>query len=845
MRGAFCFPEHPQATRETTMSEQTGERTEPEGYDPQTVQRKWLPVWEKFPFTAGEGGIHGDGEKRYALTMFPYPSGDLHVGHAEVLALHDVVARYWWQRGYDVLNPMGWDSFGLPAENAAIRGGEHPATYTYANIDTQAASMRNYGLSFDWTRRLHTSDPEYYRWTQWLFLKFRERGLAYRKNSPVNWCPRDQTVLANEQVVDGRCDRCGAEVTRRELTQWYFRITDYAQELLDDLDVLAPTWPDRVITAQRNWIGRSEGAHVDFEVAGHGPVTVFTTRPDTLFGATFFVVAADAPLASALVTDDRRDTFESYLAEVRKASDIDRLATDRPKTGVFLGRHAVNPVTGQEIPIWASDYVLADYGTGAIMAVPGQDQRDWDFAERFDLPIVRTVQPPADFEGEAYFGGGPAINSANDEISLNGMEVAEAKSAITTWLESRESGRRTVNFRLRDWLLSRQRYWGVPIPIVHCERCGEVAVPEEQLPVTLPERRGADLKPKGVSPLAAAEDWIHVPCPACGGPGKRDSDTMDTFVDSSWYFLRYCSPGNQTQAFDRAEVNAWMPCDIYIGGVEHAVLHLLYARFFTKVLADMGLLDFREPFVAQLNQGQVINDGQKMSKSRGNGVSLGEQLEAYGVDAVRLTLVFAGPPEDDIDWADMSPAGSLRFLQRAWRLSGDVTSEPGADPAGGNVALRRITHKTLRDAATLVESYRFNVMIARTMELVNATRRAIDTGCGSNDSAVREAAETVAILLSLVAPYTAEEMWERLGHQPTVARAGWPTIEPELLVEESVTAIVQIQGKVRARLEVSPEISDADLQALALADPATIAALGGREVRKVVVRAPRLVNLVV
>src|ERR1700712_263010 len=746
------------------------------------------------------------------------------------------------------MNPIGWDSFGLPAENAAIQRNEHPATFTYANIETQAQSFKKFAVSFDWSRRLHTSDPEYYRWTQWLFLKLREQGLAYRKSSPVNWCPHDQTVLANEQVVDGRCERCGAEVTKRELTQWYFKITDYAQELLDDLDELEATWPARVVHAQRNWIGRSEGAHVDFEVATDGDgsreVTVYTTRPDTLFGATFMVVAADAKLAAEIVSDQQRESFEAYLEQTRKASDIDRMATDRPKSGVFLGAYSVNPVTGASVPVWASDYVLADYGTGAIMAVPGQDQRDWDFAEEYGLPIVRTVQPPEGWEGEAFTGQGPAINSSNDSVSLDGMGIEEAKRTIIDWLEQQVSGRGAVNFRLRDWLLSRQRFWGCPIPIVHCPVDGEVDVPLDQLPVVLPELKGADLKPKGVSPLAAAEGWVNVECPRCGGPAKRDSDTMDTFVDSSWYFLRYCSPHDDTAPFDPEVTNQWMPADLYVRGVEHAVLPLLYARFFPKALRDLGGLEVGEPFAAQLNQGVVINRGRKMSKSLGNGVSLGDQLAEYGVDAVRLTLVFAGPPEDDIDWADLSPAGSLRFLQRAWRLSGDVSSEAGVSPSSGDLALRRVTHRTLHEAAELVESFRFNVMVARMMELVNATRKAIDSGPGAGDPAVREATEAVAILLSLVAPYTAEEMWSRLGHQPTVARAGWPDVDEALLVEDSVTAVVQVQGKLRARLEVPPDISDADLEAAALGDEAVQRAIEGQPVRKVIVRAPKLVNVV-
>ncbi len=829
-------------------TQQAPERTEAAAYDVRAVQDKWLPVWERLdPFRADDDSPR---EKKYALTMFPYPSGDLHMGHAEVTALHDVVARYWWQRGYEVLNPMGWDSFGLPAENAAIRNDEHPATYTYANIETQYESFKRYAVSFDWSRRLHTSDPDYYRWTQWLFLKFRERGLAYRKSSPVNWCPNDQTVLANEQVVDGRCERCGAEVTKRELTQWYFKITDYAQELLDCLDDLEPTWPARVVTAQRNWIGRSEGAHVDFVVEGRDePVTVYTTRPDTLYGATFMVVAADAKLAAEIVSDEQRPALETYLESVRRESEIDRLATDRPKTGVFLGVHAVNPVNGERIPVWAADYVLADYGTGAIMAVPAHDQRDLDFAKEFGLPVRQVVDTGEENPEETYVattGDGVYVNSG----PLDGItDKATGVRTTIEMLEAAGTGTGAVNFRLRDWLLSRQRYWGVPIPIIHCERDGEVAVPYDQLPLELPELRGADLKPKGVSPLAAAEEWVNVACPTCGGPAKRDSDTMDTFVDSSWYFLRFCSPHYEDGPFDVAKAKAWMPADIYVGGVEHAVLHLLYARFFTKVLRDMGMLEVDEPFAAQLNQGIVINQGKKMSKSLGNGVSLGDQLAEFGVDAVRVTLVFAGPPEDDIDWADVSPAGALRFLQRAWRLSGDVTSEPGVSPAGGDISLRRVTARTVHDAAELIESYRFNVMVARVMELVNATRKTIDSGAGPADPAVREATETVAVLLSLVAPYVAEEMWERLGHNPdhrnTVARAGWPEVDPALLVEESVTAVVQIQGKVRARLEVAPDISDADLEALAMADPAVAKAIDGRAVRKVVVRAPKLVNVVV
>ena len=807
------------------------------------IQDRWLPVWDELqPFRSGRED--DPRPTKYVLDMFPYPSGDLHMGHAEAYALGDVVARYWIQRGYNVMHPIGWDAFGLPAENAAIKRAEDPVAWTYANIDQQKSSMRRYACSFDWDRVFNTCDPEYYHWNQWFFLEMFNRGLAYRRASAVNWCPNCQTVLANEQVVGGLCERCDTAVTKKKLTQWYLRITDYADRLLDDMQQLEGNWPDKVLLMQRNWIGKSTGAEVQFAVSGRAePVTVYTTRPDTLYGATFFVVAADSDLAAELAAGTSAEAeFATYLDKVKQTSEVDRLDNTRDKTGVFLQRYAINPVNGERIQVWASDYVLADYGTGAIMAVPAHDQRDLDFARAFGLPIQVVVDAGEDpaVTGVATADDGPHINSG----PLDGLGKVEAIDAMLTVLEQRGTGKRATNYRLRDWLISRQRYWGTPIPIVHCEHCGEVPVPMAELPVRLPSAQGLDLSPKGTSPLGAATDWVNTACPSCGRPALRDTDTMDTFVDSSWYYLRYADPRNASAAFDPAIVREWLPVDQYVGGVTHAILHLLYSRFFTKVLFDMGLVDFTEPFTRLLNQGMVVMDGSAMSKSRGNLVRLSDELAVHGVDAIRLTMVFAGPPEDDVDWAEVSPAGSRKFLARAWRLSGDVTSAVGVDPTTGNVELRKVTHRAVHDAEQAVESFRFNVAVARVMELVNATRKAIDSGCGPADPAVREAAEAVAIILSLVAPYTSEDMWNRLGHEPTVFLAGWPEVDPALLVEDSVTCVVQIAGKVREKFDVSPDISEDELRALALAAPGVIKALEGRDIKTVIVRAPKLVNIV-
>jgi leucyl-tRNA synthetase len=816
-------------------------------YDPRAIQEKWQQRWADMDIFRASDDPADPRPRSYVLDMFPYPSGDLHMGHAEAYAVGDAMARYYVQRGHNVLHPIGWDAFGLPAENAAIRNNTHPADWTYKNIETQAASFRQYAVSFDWSRRLATCDADYYRWTQWLFLRFYERGLAYRADGYVNWCPVDQTVLANEQVINGRCERCGAEVVRRLLNQWYFKITEYADRLLEDMAPLEGHWPDRVLLMQRNWIGRSEGAEVRFTVEGEDePVTVFTTRPDTLYGATFFVVAADSRLAAELCSAEHRAELDRYLAEVRKLTDIERQSAEREKTGVFLGRYAVNPVNGERIPVWAADYVLPDYGTGAIMAVPAHDQRDLDFARKFGLPVrvvLDTGLPDPAETGTATPGEGTLVNSG----PLNGLGKSAAIAKIIEILAGQELGRAAVSYRLRDWLVSRQRFWGAPIPIVYCDGCGEVAVPDDQLPVRLPDLRGQDLAPKGVSPLAAAAGWVNTECPKCGGPARRDSDTMDTFVDSSWYFLRYCSPRFEHGPFEVEAVRRWSPVDLYIGGVEHAILHLLYSRFFVKVLHDMRVLDFTEPFTALVNQGQVINQGKAMSKSLGNGVDLGEQLAAHGVDAIRLTMIFASPPEDDIDWADMRPDALVRFLGRAVRIAADVAAAGPAAVDGasaGDLELRKVTHKTIDEVTRLVESTRLNVAVARLMELVTAARRAIDAGPGAADAAVREAAETLAVLLSLFAPYTAEECWEILGHEPSVARAGWPAADPALLVQDTATCVVQVDGKVRDRLEVPAGIGEDELRELALATPGATRALAGRGVRAVIVRPPKLVNIV-
>ncbi|GAB6898012.1 leucine--tRNA ligase [Kineosporia succinea] len=815
---------------------------------------QWVKVWdEKRTFeahglTAPEPGheeaLEGRDQRSYIVSMYPYPSGDLHMGHAEVYSISDVIARFDRLRGLNTLNPIGWDSFGLPAENAAIKRDLHPRTWTYDNIAVQAASFKRLGVSFDWRTRLHTSDPEYYRWNQWIFLKLFDQGLAYRKASPVNWCPKDHTVLANEQVVQGACERCGTLVERRNLTQWFFRITDYAQRLLDDMDQLKGTWPEDILAMQRNWIGRSSGAHVDFTIVGRDePVRVFTTRPDTLYGATFFVVAADAPLARELVTDEHREALETYIAALGGTSEVERMASDRAKTGVFLGSYAVNPVNGEQIPVYASDYVLADYGTGALMAVPAHDQRDLDFAKAMGLPVRKVVETgeedPA-VTGVATAARGTMVGSG----AFDGLPSAEALPAIIAHLEKEGLGEGAITYRLRDWLLSRQRFWGTPIPIIHCDDCGEVGVPVDQLPVKLPES-GFSLKPDAnQSPLGTATEWLKVDCPQCGKPARRDTDTMDTFVDSSWYYLRFPNPDYAEGPFDPEGVKRWLPVDHYIGGKEHANLHLLYARFMTKALHDAGLLHFVEPFRRLTNQGQVIMEGKAMSKSLGNIVNLQEQIAQYGPDAVRVTMIFAGPPEDDIDWATVSPAGAVKWLNRVRRLASAVpVSTLGADVASGDVAVRRGVHRLLDEITQKMEDVRQNVVIARLMELTTLLQQAIDKGPGADDPAVREGVESLVVVLSCFAPFTADDAWVKLGHEPSVATTSWPVVDKALTVDDEVTCVVQINGKVKARLQVPAGITEDDLKALSLESDVVRKALGDATIAKVIVRAPKLVNI--
>jgi leucyl-tRNA synthetase len=834
----------------------------PERYDPAVVESTWQGVWEaERAFRAepiSRDGAHPDLPDRprtYVLEMLPYPSGEIHMGHVKNYTMGDVVAHVRRRSGELVFHPMGYDAFGLPAENAAIRTGEHPALVTRRNIDRIRAQLRRLGFSVDWDTEISTCDPEYYRWTQWLFLRFFEKGLAERREAAVNWCPKDQTVLANEQVVDGACERCGTEVELRQLSQWFLKITDYAQRLLDDMDELVD-WPERVLTMQRNWIGRSEGARVVFATRdGELEVPVFTTRPDTLFGATFFLLAPEHPLVERFVEGRAEaDAVRTYVRRAARESAAERGAADRPKTGAFTGRYVVNPANGEEIPVWVADYVLMDYGTGAVMAVPGHDERDLAFAREFGLPVRRVVAAEGTAADapvvEAEAGDGRLVNSG----AFDGLTVVEGKRAVAAWLAERGKGEATVGYRLRDWLISRQRYWGAPIPVVHCDACGIVAVPDDQLPVLLPEVD--DYAPQGMSPIAASEEFVNAPCPSCGRPARRETDTMDTFVDSSWYFLRYTAPHLSTAPFERQMVDYWLPVDQYIGGVEHAILHLLYARFFVKVLHDLGLVGFTEPFARLFTQGMIYYLGAKMSKSKGNVIAPDEMVERFGADTLRLYTLFLGHPADDAEWSDRGIEGQRRFLDRVWRLAGAVEhgpagTRPSMEELGGHpVALALVRHAEATVAKVnqdVSERFAFHTAISALHDLVNAATKAHAEGQVNDElgqQALRWAAQTTVSLLFPFAPHIASELWQWLGGE-RLWEEPWPQAAEEFLERETVTVVVQVNGKLRDRMQVPPGLAKEALLALARDLPKVAAVVDGKALVKEIVVPDRLVNLVV
>ncbi len=831
-------------------------------YDPKQIEAKWQQVWaDGKTWEVANPGQPGFGEskpKSYVLEMLPYPSGEPHVGHLKCYAVGDAIAHFRRRHGFEVIHPMGYDAFGLPAENNAIKTGEPPREATERSIESFRRQFREWGISIDWSRELGTHTPEYYRWTQWIFLRLLERGLAYREEAPVQWCPKDATVLANEQVVDGRCERCGTSVEQRRLEQWFFRITEYAERLLADFDLLE-SWPEHVVTMQRNWIGRSEGAEVTFrceELELDFPV--FTTRPDTLFGATFFVLAPEHPELERLIAGTPAEAeVREYVNSVARESAEERGDEDRPKTGVPLGRSVVNPVNGERIPMFVADYVLMEYGTGAIMAVPGHDSRDYEFARAFELPVKRVIEgedpeTARDPRGLPYPGDGSMLNSGR----FDGKHNREAYEEIVAWLAEEGRGESAVNYRLRDWLVSRQRYWGAPIPVVYCEACGEagepaiVPVPEDRLPVELPEIE--DYAPQGRSPLAAAEEWVATECPRCGGPARRETDTMDTFVDSSWYFIRYLDPRNEAAAWDRDAADHWLPVDQYIGGVEHAILHLMYARFFTKALADLDTLSVQEPFANLFTQGMITRDGAKMSKSKGNTVSPAEYVERYGADTARTYVCFMGPPERGGDWSDEGVEGVNRFLSRLWRLGEEVDGHQAAelDPAASEGEARELLAKAhwAIDKATrdFERGFQFNTAISAVIELVNDAYRLKDGlyGDPAGVAAVRFATATAASLIFPFAPHLGAELWERLEGGRVWERP-WPKADPELLAKDTFALVVQVNGKLRDRIEVAADASEADLLALARESEKVRRHLDGKQVVKEIVVPGKLINLVV
>ena len=816
-------------------------------YNPQEIEKKWQQRWaEDRLYEVSEDDPR---PKWYALTMFPYTSGDLHIGHWYAMAPSDVHARFKRMQGYNVLHPMGFDAFGLPAENAAISRGIHPFTWTMQNIDNMRRQLKSMGAIYDWNREVITCLPEYYKWTQWFFLKLYENGLAYRGKAPVNWCPRCQTVLANEQVVEGFCERCGAAVSRRDLEQWFFRITKYADKLMQHNGI---DWPERIKMMQRNWVGKSQGTEISFALDHPGvderEIRVFTTRPDTIFGVTFMVLAPEHPLVARLVSPEKRAEVKDYVARSQRQTEIERLSTEKEKDGVFIGAYTTNRLNREKVAIWIADYVLMGYGTGAVMGVPAHDERDFAFAKKYNLPIRLVIAPPA-WQGEelkeAYIEPGVMVNSGN----FDGLPSQQGIEAISDFLEEKGWGKRTVTYRIRDWLISRQRYWGAPIPMIYCPNCGIVPVPEPDLPVLLPE--DAEFRPTGESPLKYCEQFVNTTCPQCSAPAKRETDTMDTFMCSSWYLLRYASPNCDTAPFDADQLRYWLPVDLYTGGAEHAVMHLLYARFFIKALRDMGLVNFDEPFTRLFNQGVIIVERQKMSKSRGNVITPDEYVSELGADAVRTYLMFVAPWEKGGEWNDTGISGISRWLNRVWNLVLEqYQMKPTAvaqDKFGDEKAyreLQRVAHQTIRKVTEDMEKLRFNTMIAALMEFTNYLARVKETGAVT-DSSWEEARDTLLLLLAPTAPHLAEELWQWTGREYSIHNQSWPEWDEALARDEEITLVVQVNGKLRDRIMVPASITEAEARQIALERQRVKAYLEGKEITDIIYVPGRLVNLVV
>jgi len=822
-----------------------------EKYSPLEIEKKWQAQWEENSVYKTE--LDRSKPEYYVLEMFPYPSGNLHMGHVRNYSIGDVIARYKAMQGFNVLHPMGFDSFGMPAENAAIKHGINPSTWTYDNIENMKRQQREMGLSYDWDREVETCRPEYYRWTQWLFELFYEKGLAYKKKASVNWCNECNTVLANEQVIDGHCWRCDSDVVKKDLSQWFFKITDYADVLLEDLKDLKG-WPERVKTMQENWIGRSEGAEFSFDVPDFSEkIPVYTTCPHTVFGVTYVVLAAEHPLVEKLIKGRENEAqIRSFLDRVKNLTDIERTSSESEKEGMFTGAYAVNPFNGKRVPIWITNYVLYEYGTGAVMGVPTHDERDWMFADKYNLAKVIVVNNPEgtldlDTMENAYVEPGVLVNSGE----FTGMDSEKAKPAIIAWIEEKKIGSKRVNYRLRDWLISRQRYWGAPIPVVYCPTCGEVLVPKEELPVRLPEN--VNFEAGSVSPLAQSEDFVHCTCPKCGGPARRETDTMDTFICSSWYYMRYTDPHNDKEPFSAEKVNYWMPVDQYIGGIEHAILHLLYSRFFTKVLKDAGLVNFKEPFQKLLTQGMVIKDGSKMSKSKGNVVSPEEIIGKYGADTARLFILFAAPPERDLEWSDQGVEGAYRFLNRVWRIVGEFAEmvKEGEDTydvtklTKAEKDLRRILHVTIKKVTEDIgERYTFNTAISSIMELVNAFYN-FKEDASINKGLVREVVIALIKLLAPFAPHMTEELWLDIVGDGSVHKAAWPVVDAAAMVQDEVELVLQINGKVRDKIVVAAALKRDELEAVAMQQPKVQNLIEGKQIVKVICVPDKLVNIVV